>query len=1259
MASEQSEQQIRELNQKIKALCHQGKDAETLELARRACDLARLELGDNHAETATSFNNLGYLLHKTGDRAGAQSCYEQAVEINRRMRGDHPKTAVSLSNFGHLLQDMGKLSAARQCYEEALNIRRACSGDHDPDTASVLNHLGNLLGKMGDTALGKSYLEQALAIRRRILGENHPITSNTLNNLAVLLHQMKDLTGARTCYQQALENLRREVGEDDPNTATSLNNLGVVLQDAGNYAMARIYIEQALEVRRRVLGNDHPNTAGSLNNLGVLLEQLGDRTGARLHLEQSLEIRRRVLGNDSLETATSFRNLGKILRLMGKLAEARICYEQALEIHHRILGKDHAETAISLNNLGYLLQVMGDLTAARRCYEQALALSHRIFGENHPETVGKLLAVGSVLHDMGKLAEARLCKEQALVICRRVLGNDHPTTAKSLNNLGCLFHDLGDLAQARSCIEQALEIRRRVLGDEHPETANSLKNLGMMLKEMGDLAEARPFLEQALEIHRRVLGNDHTDTANSIHLLGTLLDEMRDLAGAQTCYEQALDIRRRVLGQDHSSTAVSLNNLGLLMNQKRDRVAARTYLERSLDIFCRVLGKDHPLAASSLNNLGMVLQDMRDLVSARHYFQQALEIRRRVLGDDHSDTSVSLGTLGTLEASSGRFAEALTLLRYASRIDDRMIGQIFSVGTDRQRLLFLKTLHWKQERFLSLVSRHLHHSPEAVRSAFDLVLRRKALAADALAAQRDAVLGGRYPQLREGFEQLTEIRRQIARKTLAGLVGDETLADHERTLQQWRQEQQQRETELARQIPEVSLEQRLLQADRRAVALGLDEGVALVEFVRLDVFDFHTMPGRGERRRQSARYLAFVLPGGQPDEVQMIDLGEASPIDRMIADFRDSVAVDPRERPDRDIRRHRGKSRSDLNEQVGAALRAAVFDKLVPALGNRRRVLLAPDGDLTRLPFELLPDAEGRLLLEQYVISYLGCGRDVLRFGAATNRQPSEPLVVADPHFDLTLDDAVAIPATAAPSRYSRDFKRSDYHFPRLPGTREEGERVAELLGVRPWLEGEAMEARLKEKRSPRLLHLATHGFFLTDQERYANKELRDFEMIDAEAGGSGRFFGPLPENPLLRSGLALAGAQTWINGKPLPPEAEDGILTAEDVTGLDLLDTELVVLSACETGLGEVRTGEGVFGLRRAFIVAGARTLVMSLWKVPDEQTRELMIDFYQRVLSGQGVADALRQAQLPMKAKYPDPYYWGAFICQGNPGPLASCMS
>jgi tetratricopeptide (TPR) repeat protein/CHAT domain-containing protein len=1175
MASDEGEEQIRALNEQVKKLHRQGKYAEGLQLARRICELARSVLGNDHVSTATSLCLLGGLSREMGDLAGAQLCWEAALDIRRRLLGsDHPSTATSLNNLGVVLQDMGNFARARPFFEQSLEIRRRMLGDEHPDTADSLNSFGVLLHQMGDGTGARAYLEQALTIRRRILGDDHPKTIN------------------------------------------SLSNLGHLFREMGNFASARPYFEQLQEICRRVLGDEHPRTASSLNSLGNLLQQMGDLVGARPYLEQALEIRRRLLGDD------------------------------------------HPDTANSLASLGYLAWVTGNLVAARRYYEQALTIRRRVLGDDNPDTARSLRSLGTVLHDMGDLAEARPYKEQALAIYRRVLGNEHPETAHSLNNLGCLLHDMGDLAGARLCMEQALEVRRHVLGDDHPDTATSLKNLGMLLKETGDLAGARPCLVRALEIHRRVLGDDHSDTANSIHNLGTLLEDMGDLAEAKARYEQALKIRCHVLGYDHFSTAITLNNMGLLFQNMGDLAVARSYLEQSLEILRRVLGNDHPCTATSLYNLGMLLQGMGDLVAARLYFEQALEIKRRVLGDDHAETAISLSSLGALDVASGRIAEALTVMRQAVLIDDRMIGQIFSIGTDKQRLLFLQKLQWKQDRFFSLIYRYLSHSPEAVRLAFELVLCRKALSAEALAAQRDAVLGGHYPYLRESFEQLTQLRRRIAQKTLAGPAARQTLAAHEQTLNQWRQQQQQRETELARKIPEVSLEQRLHKADRRAVALGLDEDVALVEFVRFRVYDFHAVPARGERHWQPARYLAFVLPGGQPDQVQMIDLGEARSIDLMIADFRASVAVDPHD-PNRDIRRQSPESPLAARGKIGPTLRAAVFDKLVPALDGCKRLLLAPDGDLTRLPFEVLPDAEGHLLLEQYAISHLSCGRDVLRFGAASSGKPTEPLVVADPLFDFTADAGASEPAAAAQSRCSRDFKRSDYHFPRLPGTREEGERVAALLGVQPWLESTALEARLKERRSPRVLHLATHGFFLTDQEHDPNKESRAFEIIGTDTGSIGRLTGQLPENPLLRSGLALAGAQSWLDGKPLPPEAEDGLLTAEDVTGLDLLDTELVVLSACETGLGEVRTGEGVFGLRRAFIVAGARTLVMSLWKVPDEQTRELMIDFYRRVLHGQGVADALRDAQLAMKEKYPDPYYWGAFICQGDPGPLARFQS
>jgi CHAT domain-containing protein len=361
-------------------------------------------------------------------------------------------------------------------------------------------------------------------------------------------------------------------------------------------------------------------------------------------------------------------------------------------------------------------------------------------------------------------------------------------------------------------------------------------------------------------------------------------------------------------------------------------------------------------------------------------------------------------------------------------------------------------------------------------------------------------------------------------------------------------------------------------------------------------------------------------------------------------------------------------------------------------------VLLAPDGDLARLPFEVLPTDDGQLLIDQYAISYVNCGRDVLRFGVASTVRPTDPLVAADPDFDFGGESAASSTAPESPrGRLSRSLDSLKFPVARLPATRVEGERVAALLNVQAWVGPAVQEGRLKsECRSPRVLHLATHGFFLEDQKHDSNRRLRAFGDPDGFGSGTSRLAGPLPENPLLRAGLVLAGVNTWHATSRAPAAAEDGLLTAEDVSGLDLLATEMVVLSACETGLGEVRTGEGVFGLQRAFILAGAKTLIMSLWMVPDLPTAILMDRFYENLLRRHlGRADALHDAKHHVRTltvgairetwlspamiarlaagnaeaerdlrelsrvpdshrPFVDPFYWGAFICQGDPGPL-----
>ena len=244
-----------------------------------------------------------------------------------------------------------------------------------------------------------------------------------------------------------------------------------------------------------------------------------------------------------------------------------------------------------------------------------------------------------------------------------------------------------------------------------------------------------------------------------------------------------------------------------------------------------------------------------------------------------------MNNLALLCVATGREVEALKLMQKAAVIDERMIGQVFSIGSESQRMAYLATLQGNLNAFLSLVTQYLPYSREAVQAGLELVLRRKAIGAEALAAQRDAVLGGRYPALQPKLQELTTWRRQIAQKTLAG-PGSEGPEAHQKLLAEWTAQKERLEEELVRQIPEMNLEQKLRAADRQAVAQALPGGSVLVEFIRFDDFDFKAVPARGESQWKPARYLAFVLPAGEPDNVKMIDLGEAEPIERMIAGFR-------------------------------------------------------------------------------------------------------------------------------------------------------------------------------------------------------------------------------------------------------------------------------------------------------------------------------------------------------------------------------------
>ncbi len=794
----------------------------------------------------------------------------------------------------------------------------------------------------------------------------------------------------------------------------------------------------------------------------------------------------------------------------------------------------------------------------------------------------------------------------------------------------------------------------------------------------GRYSEAEQMHLKALNMKKRLLGEQHPHVAESLNNLAVLYDRLFKYSQAESLFLEALRILKRIFASEHPKIASTMNNLAVIYrSQKRYWEAEQMHLE-VLRIRKSLLGEEHPDITSSLNNLAELYFSVGRFQEAEQKYIETLSMRKRLLGDEHPDVAFSLNNLATVLTATNRPLESLSYRIQASKINDKIISNIFAFSSESDRLAFLQKLRNNFDLFLSLVHKHLADSQSAQQAALDFVLKRKALTASALAAQNEARTRDRYAHLKDKFRQLSDLSNQIIHLTFA-VPQTEDFATYQENLAQLQSQHNNLQKQLAAEVPEIQLFEQI--SDHYAVAAALPPDSILVEFVRFDVFNFQARAVNAEKQWQPAHYLAFILISGQPDAVQMVDLGEAEPIDDLIRLFLIQASDRTKktlgwttkvpEVPKLPIKPYNPTAAIKLSEALFQPIREVVLDC--------KHLILAPDGDLNLLPFQVLPFNETgtHLLMDEYTISYLGVGRDILRSKVQPTRKAIAPLVIADPDFDLA-DVKIT---TSSQNSSQEEFINTlgSNRLSRAPGTRLLGESIAKKLkNARLYVESEALETRLTKSQCPSIMLIATHGIFLPDQPHNNERNLLDMD----------RFSTVKVENPMMRSGLALAGANTWLRNGILPKQAGKGFVFAQDIASIDLWANELTVLSACDTARGDIKIGEGVFGLRRAFAVAGSRTLVMSLWKVPDRATTMLMERFFENLQSGMTRANALQNAQVYIRkitvkelrksvlgiellkelmgvkelsedskidsqeedTPLAHPFYWGAWICQGD---------
>jgi CHAT domain-containing protein/Tfp pilus assembly protein PilF len=1036
--------------------------------------------------------------------------------------------------------------------------------------------------------------------------------------------------------ERVLEIHERVLGSEHRDVAAAIDSLASIYTGRSEYVKAEPFYRRALDIHEKTLGRDHPSTAQSLHNLAELCRMQGKYVEAEPLFKRGLDIREKVLGEDHPDTAASLDNLALLYYDQGKYGEAESLFKRALAIYEKALGKDHPEIVISLNNLAGLYQRQGRYMEAEPLFKRGLDIREKALGEDHPHTALSLNNLAALYYSRGKYGEAESLFKRALFIKERVLGEDHPDTALSLNNLAALYHEQGKYVEAEPFYQRALAIVEKTLGKDHPSTATSLNNLAELYRTQGKYEEAEPLFKRVLAICEKALGKEHPDTALGLHNLAGLYRRQGRYAQAEPLYRRALDIYEKAQGKDHPSTATSLNSLaGLYYNQGKYREAEPLF-KRALAIREKALGKEHPGTALGLNNLAGLYREQGKYVEAEPLYQRALAIMEKSQGKDHPDTAAILNGLAVFYRATGDLVQAVKFQSRANTAIERNLAHNLVIGSERQKLAYLATLPQQIDRTISLHLRSAPNDPVARNLAAALILQRKGRALDATSQNLNTLRSRFNVEDRALLDRLIETRSQIARLVLRR-PQRMTAERYQARIKELEEQAERVEADISRRSDEFRAQ--YLPITLEGVRAAIPPDAALIEFASYRPYNARATK-HGEAYGQ-ARYVAYVVrcKGG----IEWKELGDAKGIDGAIAALRKAL---------------RNPKRLDV-KRLARAVDEQVFQPLRPLLGGLRTLLISPDGSLNLIPFAALVDERGRYAVERYSISYLTSGRDLLRLQVSRESKDG-PLVVAGPDFGRRSQVLASRSGKRGIEASEEEVKEEsaratleELYFPPLPYAAQEGEALRALLpGATLLTKRQATKAALSQTHSPRLLHIATHGFFLEDQE-VALAGGRGYQPLNDNPA---RFLeqveqsGLRIESPLLRSGLVLAGANEH-------KEEDNGILTALEMTGLNLWGTKLVVLSACDTGVGEVKNGDGVYGLRRALVLAGAETQVMSLWEVSDRATRELMVSYYRKLQEGKGRNEALREVQLEMvkRADWRHPFYWASFIQLGEWANLA----
>lgn len=989
-------------------------------------------------------------------------------------------------------------------------------------------------------------------------------------------------------------------------------------------------LNKALPLAEKDIGNDHPNYAVLLNDLSLCYWKSGNLKLATSTLEKSLRIKKATIGEKDPDYKASVLNLANILHDNNNQLKAENLYLEVIESYDSVDFKDGYYVA-ALNNLGTLYEKQAQFDEAERHYLQILIPTNDANGANHLTHAKALHNLGNLYRKTGDVKKAEAHFEKSLAIFKNNL-NHELEFATLLSDYGLFFADRGNFSKAEEYLKASEAITINSKGKTSLEFAGSLNNRGSLSYRMGNIEEAEKLYKEAVALYDQLLPDDSPEFAPALNNLAGFYVLAGQFEKALPHYLQAKKLYADNLGVKHPLYANTLNNLASLYRKTKNYEQAELLYKEVLNIEKEILGDQHPQYAASLQNIGLLSVATGNYASAEAAMQEAIEIKNKSLEPHHPSWARTYNNLALLYFLQNQPAKASPLFLKALENQFTQIKNVFPSLSEKEKEAFYSTLKDDIERFNTYALSQINTEPSMAAIMYNNQLITKGLLLDASNKIRENIFSSGDEKLVEKYNDWRTLRDEIAH---AYQLPKEVLVQRQIDLDGLLGKANALEKELSSQSYALNTQGDWQDLTWEDIRTKLAPGEAAIELIRFREF---TISPSAENKNDTTNQLKTSLIYGWTEKVNYAAL---------------IITPETTEQPKVVLLEEGQALENQYYSYYSNGIRYKVQDnlsykrywqKIQEEISDIKTVYFSPDGAFHKINVNTLFDSvNAQYVLNKIEIRQLTSTRD-LYFDKPKHDEEGEAVLFGDPAFNVNLPDnnyqseseIRNSGLTASTIRENDTWAPNSFIAP-LPGTKIEVNKIYEILAENDWhtqtyLNETALEKNLKNVRSPKVLHIATHGYFNDDEN-------------DQNAGAT---------NPLLNSGLLFAGAQNTLSGQKqqvlADPQEEDGILTAFEAMNLKLDKTDLVVLSACETGSGTIKNGEGVYGLQRSFQVAGTASIIFSLWKVDDAATQLLMTYFYKHWMATSNKREAFVKAQQELKSGFPEPYYWGAFVLIGD---------